>query len=201
MSAVKDLLLATNNPKKIKEMREILGSEYGGRILAAADFPEIPEPEETGATFGENARIKADFYAKHTGLISLADDSGLIVDALGGRPGVFSARYAATEELRIEKLLAELADVPDRDRTARFACAICVAIPGNAYLERTGTLEGRIGRERRGNHGFGYDPVFLVGTESRTLAEFSPEEKNLISHRGVAMKKIKADLLIALTQG
>jgi len=201
MSAVKNLLLATNNPKKIKEIREILGNEYNGRIFTAADFPELPEPEETGSTFSENARIKADYYSNHTGLISLADDSGLIVDALNGRPGVFSARYAPSEDLRITKLLAELTNVPELQRTARFACAICVAIPGRSHLEKDGTLEGHIATERKGTNGFGYDPIFLVDAGTRTLAEFSAEEKNLISHRGVAMKKIKADLLNALTQG
>ncbi len=198
MSAVKDLLLATNNSKKLKEIREILGKEYTGTIYSASDFPALPEPEETGTTFEANARLKADYYCAHTGLISLADDSGLVVDALDGRPGVYSARYAETEDLRIEKLLFELKDVPDPLRTARFVCAICVSLPNGDRFEESGTLEGRIGFSRTGSFGFGYDPVFLVGTGTSSLAELLPEEKNSISHRGQAMKKIQPLLLNAL---
>ncbi len=201
MTAVNDLLLATNNSKKIQEIRQILGIGFAGRILCAADFPELPEPEETGTTFLENARLKADYYCSRTGLISLADDSGLVVDALGGRPGVYSARYAETEALRISKLISELDDVPPPLRTARFECALCVALPGGKYIEQTGTLEGRIAHFPKGSHGFGYDPVFLVGDTESTLAELPATEKNSISHRAVAMKKIQADLLNALIVG
>lgn len=199
MSAVKDLLLATNNPKKLKEIREILGNRYNGTIFCAADFPDLPEPEETGSTFEENARLKADYYATRTGLVSLADDSGLVVEALKGRPGVYSARYAETEDLRIEKLLKELADVPGPERTARFVSAMCATLPGGTRLEQRGILEGRIGYERRGANGFGYDPVFIVPPGDLTLAELTAEEKNSVSHRAQAMKKIQPALLNALT--
>lgn len=198
MSALNDLLLATNNPKKIKEIQEIIGNDYRGRLLCASDYPEIADPEETGDTFAANARLKADYYAGHTGLISLADDSGLIVDALDGRPGVLSARYAPTDAEKISKLLTELTSVPDQERTARFMCAICVCLPNGERLEEFGTLEGRIGHSPRGTNGFGYDPVFVVDGMDLTLAELRADEKNSISHRGVAMKKIRPALLNAL---
>lgn len=199
MTVLKDLLLATNNSKKLKEIREILGEAYTGSIFSAADFPNFPEPEENGTTFQENARLKAVYYAERTGHITLADDSGLCVDALDGRPGVKSARYAETEQLRIEKLLQELQDVPAEKRTARFQCTICVAFPDGTYFAEDGILEGRIGTHPRGDQGFGYDPIFLVEGSDQTLAEISADQKNLISHRGQAMKKIRANLLNALT--
>ena len=199
MSAANDLLLATNNPKKVQEIRGILGSEFSGKILIAADFPQFSDPEETGSTFAENARLKAQYYATRTGLASLADDSGLVVDALGGRPGVHSARYAPTDTERIEKLLNELKDSGTTDRSARFVCAMCLCLPDSRVFEQTGVLEGEIGLEPRGCHGFGYDPVFIVKGGPSTLAELDPEVKNSISHRGQAMKKIRPDLLNALT--
>lgn len=199
MSAVSDLLLATNNSKKLKEIRATLGDDFTGRLLCAADFPELQEPEETGITFAENARLKADYYCTETGLITLADDSGLVVDAMGGRPGVHSARYAPSDSERIEKLLTELKDIEPENRTARFVCALCVAIPGGGiYIEEHGTMEGAIAAEPAGTNGFGYDPVFLVAGRGITLAELDPELKNSISHRGVAMKKLRAALLNAL---
>lgn len=198
MSAYKDLLLATNNTKKVQEIRQILGNSYTGRIFTAAEFPSVPEPEETGSTFAENAKIKSDYYWTHTGLISLADDSGLVVDALDGRPGVFSARYAETDELRITKLLTEMQLAPSSARTARFQCAICVTLSSERHLEQAGALEGYIGIIPKGAHGFGYDPIFHVGNGDRTLAELQPEEKNSVSHRAEAMKKVQADLLNAL---
>lgn len=199
MTVLKDLLLATNNSKKLKEIREILGDSYKGNIFSAAEFPQYSEPEENGATFEENARLKARYYAERTGHITLADDSGLCVDALSGRPGVQSARYAETDRLRIEKLLHELQGIPAEKRTARFQCTICVAFPDGTYFTEDGVLEGRIGTFPRGDHGFGYDPIFLVEGSDKTLAEIPANEKNLISHRGQAMKKIRANLLNALT--
>lgn len=199
MSAVSDLLLATNNAKKLKEIRATLGDIFPGQLLCAADFPSIIEPEETGITFAENARLKADYYCKATGLITLADDSGLVVDALGGRPGVHSARYAPSDSERIEKILKELEGIEPEERTARFVCALCVAIPGGAiYIEEEGTMEGAIGEEPTGTNGFGYDPIFLVAGRGITLAELDPELKNSISHRGTAMKKLRSALLNAL---
>lgn len=195
---VKDLLLATNNLKKLKEIRQLLGDAYPGKILCASDFAHLPDPDETGTTFEENARLKANYYAMHTGLIALADDSGLVVDALDGRPGVYSARYAPTDGERIARLLGELANVPEGARAARFVCAMCLAGPEAIVAEVQGMLEGRIGHVPHGEYGFGYDPIFLVQDSDRTLAELNAEEKNSISHRGVAMKKIRAQLLDAL---
>ena len=199
MSAVNDLLLATNNSKKLKEIRATLGSDFTGKIFCAADFPEIEEPEETGTTFLENARIKARYYCEATGLYTLADDSGLEVDALNGRPGVRSARYADSDEARISKLLGEMKDIPDSQRTARFVCALCLAIPGSdTYVEQQGTLEGWIGTRALGENGFGYDPIFHLAETGQTLAEIDAETKNSISHRAVAMKKLYAQLIDAL---
>lgn len=199
MPTFQNLLLATNNVKKVKELREILGNSYNGEILTAADFPNIPDPEETGATFAENARLKAEWYQQRTGMTCIADDSGLVVDALGGRPGIYSARYAPTDAERISKMLKELDAVPADKRTARFVCALCVVTANGQILEETGTLEGRIGFAPAGDHGFGYDPIFLVHSGETTLAQLAPEEKNLLSHRGQAMKKISRHLLNALT--
>lgn len=190
MSLITNLLLATNNRKKLIEMRAILQGAVSGEILSAADFPAIPEPEETGATFAENARLKAAHYCHHTGLTALADDSGLVVDALNGRPGVHSARYAPTDEERITKLLGELRGVPDADRTARFVCAIALARPDGSFVEAEGTLEGAIGHSPTGKHGFGYDPIFLVDGTEQTLAELPPDVKNSISHRARALQKL-----------
>lgn len=199
MSAPHDLLLATNNPKKVKEIREIIGNAFTGKVLTAADFPQYSDPEETGNTFAENARLKAQYYASRTGLISLADDSGLVVDALNGRPGVHSARYAPTDAERIEKLLREMHQSGSTDRSARFVCVVCVCLPDGQMFEEQGILEGEIGHTRRGSHGFGYDPVFIVEGGTATLAELEPAVKNSISHRGQAMKKIRSNLLNALT--
>ncbi len=198
MTAVNDLLLATNNSKKIQEIRQILKNGYSGRIYCAADFPALPEPEETATTFEENARIKADYYFHHTGIISLADDSGLAVDALGGRPGVLSARYADSDELRIARLLTELHNVPPARRTARFICAICITVAEGNHLEQSGKLEGQIGAAPKGEHGFGYDHIFQLENSEQTLAELTADQKNSISHRALAMKKVQADLLNAL---
>jgi len=198
MSVAKDLLLATNNSKKLKEIRALLGNDFHGQILCAADFSQFPEPEETGTTFEENARLKADYYAQRTGLVTLADDSGLMVDALDGRPGVFSARYAPSDDERIEKLLGELRNVPGPQRSARFVCALCVALPGGSHLVEFGTLEGFIELAPRGANGFGYDPIFLVEESATTLAEMDENAKNEISHRAVAMKKLRSGLIESL---
>jgi XTP/dITP diphosphohydrolase len=148
--------------------------------------------EETGDTFEENARIKALAYARASGLLTLADDSGLEVDALGGAPGVHSARYAgpgADDAGRYRKLLAELADVPPKRRAARFRCVVALARPAGILSTAEGTVEGAIGFEPRGSHGFGYDPVFLVeGHGGQTLAELPPDVKNAISHRARAVQ-------------
>ena len=182
-------------------MREILSTRACVEITSAADYPEIPEPDETGATFMENARLKALYYAQHTGLLALADDSGLQVDALDGRPGIASARYADTDTARIARLLGELNQLPPATRrTARFFCAVALARPGTVLAQSTGTLEGEIAAESRGTHGFGYDPIFFATELNCHLAEALPETKNKVSHRGRALDAILPDLLRILQQ-
>jgi len=192
--------LATRNPGKLKEFRELLA----GLPLEASGlepFGDIPEPEETGETFADNARDKARYYAAATGQWCLADDSGLVVDALAGQPGVRSARYAiddvppgsprhTIDQANNRKLLRELADVPDHARTARFVCHVALAEPGQVRLEADGTVEGRILHAPRGHNGFGYDPLFYIDQKHRTTAELSPDEKHALSHRGQAMRKL-----------
>lgn len=188
------VVLATLNPGKVRELRELLPQEI--EVVSAADLG-IALPPETGTTFAENALLKARTAAAASGLIAVADDSGLEVDALGGEPGVYSARYAgpdASDAENIERLLQRLAGVPDDQRTARFrAVAALVAPDGREYLAE-GVLEGRIVREPRGTGGFGYDPVFCPLDDQRTLAEFSLEEKNRVSHRAQAMRRVAAVL-------
>ncbi len=201
------ILLATGNPHKVEEVREILRGD-GVELLSLLDLGgDFPEPEETGATFAENARIKARAYAAMAGMPALADDSGLSVDALGGGPGVQSARYAGVGTTRAErdaannaKLLAALAGVPDGRRTARFVCAMCLSAPDGSIMAQTeGSFEGTIGFAPRGSNGFGYDPLLVLPGEDRTSAELPPSEKNARSHRGAATRAI-APRLAALTK-
>jgi len=189
------LLAATSNPHKLEEIRAVLAPlGVTVRSLEDAGAGDLPEPVEDADTFAGNAEIKAAAYARATGKVCLADDSGLEVDALGGAPGVRSARYAGAGGSRAErdaannaKLLCELEGVPDADRTARFVCAMCVADPGGRVLATSrGEFEGVVGRGPRGVNGFGYDPL-LVLEDGRTSAELSPEEKNARSHRGLAL--------------
>ncbi len=184
------LLIATNNPGKAREYRALL-ADLPVEITFPAQEGLALEVEETGETFAANARLKAVAFAQASGLPALADDSGLEVDALGGAPGVRSARYAgpgATDADRTRKLLAALADVPPGRRTARFRCVVALAWPDGVVQTAEGVCEGEIGFEPRGAHGFGYDPVFLVaGYGGRTMAELPPAEKNRISHRARAV--------------
>ncbi|MCL7454629.1 MAG: RdgB/HAM1 family non-canonical purine NTP pyrophosphatase [Anaerolineae bacterium] len=187
------LLVATNNPGKVREYRELLeGLPETVDITFPAQEGIDLEVEESGDTFAENARIKATAYAQASGLLTLADDSGLEVDALGGAPGVRSARYAgpgASDADRYRKLLAELAGIPPGQRAARFRCVVALALPDGPIHAADGTCEGEIGFAARGEHGFGYDPVFVVeGYGGKTLAELGPEEKNRISHRARAVE-------------
>lgn len=188
------LLLATNNQHKVGEMRALLAGFDAVEVVCAADFPEVPAPEENGETFLDNARTKAIHYADATGLMALADDSGLMVDALGGRPGVMSSRYGTDDADRIARLLREMDGVPDGERAARFVCAMVLAEPGRMLTQTTGILEGEIAREPRGTNGFGYDPVFHLPDRGLRLAEVSSDEKNGISHRGTALR----EMLLAL---
>jgi XTP/dITP diphosphohydrolase len=188
------LLFATTNAGKLRELRGLVGDAV--EVLSLQDLPPVPEPVEDGATFEENAEKKARAYAEATGLPALADDSGLCVDALGGRPGVHSARYAEGDDrARYERLLSELADVPEAERIASFRCALCLALPGGPSHVEVGRCEGLIGVGPRGTHGFGYDPVFVLPQrEGRTLAELTSEEKAALSHRGEAFRKMRPHL-------
>lgn len=197
------LLFATSNPHKIAEVRDILAPLGLNVIGLDALLASPPEPREDGNTFTANARIKAVAYAAATGHLCLADDSGLEVDALRGRPGVHSARYAGVGATRAErdaannaKLLQELADVRPERRTARFVCAMCLADPqGNVVAETRGTFEGVIANAPRGSNGFGYDPLLFLSDRGCTSAELSPAEKNARSHRGEAARKMTLALM------
>ena len=190
------LLVATQNRHKAEEIGELLAG-LPVRVITLADVnPDLDLPE-TGDTFMANAREKALTAASLTGMLTLADDSGLAVDALGGEPGVHSKRFAATDPERIAKVLGLLADVPAARRTARFHCAVVIAQPGEVLAEIEETVEGRIIDTPRGAQGFGYDPVFQPNGFDRTLAELDMDEKNAISHRGKAFRKA-AELVHAL---
>ncbi len=186
------ILLATGNAGKVRELRQITaGSDWEWLGLDA--FPGVTEAVEDGDTFSANARRKALHYAAATGLLVMADDSGLEVDALGGEPGVHSAYYAGLprdDGRNNARLIAELRGVPESERTARFRCVIVVARPGEILLETDGAVEGRIIDEPRGSNGFGYDPHFFIPEQNCTTAELPPEIKNQISHRGRAVRKM-----------
>jgi len=189
------LLIATSNMGKAKEISEAL-KNFNLEIKTLKDFPNIAPPQETGNTFFENAYLKAKYYAEKTGLLSLADDSGLEVDILNGAPGIYSSRFAgenASDEENNKKLLELLKDVSLEKRKARFVCVIVVYHPSGKYIKSEGIWEGLIGFEPRGSHGFGYDPIFLVSEYNykKTAAELPIEEKNKLSHRGKALAKLK----------
>ena len=192
-----DLLIATRNEGKAREFAELL-CELPVRVRRLAEFPHATEVEETGETFAENAALKARAYVAQTGLWALADDSGLEVEALGGAPGVRSARYAgprASDTERVTRLLAELEKTPDKERRARFVCVVALARPEAPDVELfTGTCEGRIARAPRGSQGFGYDPVFIPDGHAQTFGELSSEIKNRISHRAFALAAAAAFL-------
>ena len=185
------LLVATRNPGKMVELRELLdGIPF--QLTSLDDEGVADEVEETGATFEENARLKASVYASMTGLLTLADDSGLEVDALDGEPGVHSARYGGSglsDEDRVELLLKNMKDVPWEKRAGRFRCIISILSPSRDLGMVTGVVEGIIQYEPKGDNGFGYDPVFYLPHLGKTTAELSLEEKNLLSHRGQAARK------------
>lgn len=197
-----EIIIATKNLGKAREFAELF-ADKNVKIQTLLDYPEIEDVEETGKTFEENAIMKAESMANLLGKLVIADDSGLIIDALNGEPGIFSARYAGEEkddEKNIDKVLHELENVDNPNRTARFYCALAVAVPSKQTFTVHGTCEGTILRERKGNNGFGYDPIFYVKEKGKTMAELSSEEKNKISHRANALKKLAAnfDSFIAL---
>jgi len=193
------VVLATRNAAKLRELTRILGAEDSGGTqitLAGLDeFPGAPDVPETGATFEENALLKARAIARYTGLPAVADDSGLCVDALGGMPGVLSARWAGghgDDQANLELVLAQVADVPDARLGAQFVCAAALVVPGSASREWvvTGQVEGRLVRVPRGSGGFGYDPIFLPDGFGQTTAEMTADAKDAISHRGRAFRAL-----------
>lgn len=189
------ILMATRNRGKARELRALL-ADLALNVLTLDDFPEIPEIAETGDTFQENACIKASEACRQTGLITIADDSGLVVDALDGQPGVYSARFAGeplSDERNNAKLLELMRNIPPEKRTARFVSVIAIAFRdrnGNIVLKTTqGECRGEILREARGSGGFGYDPLFFIPELQKTMAELTLQEKNIVSHRGIALRK------------
>ena len=187
------MVVATQNSGKICEIREALKG-LGLRIYGLSDFPDVPEIEEDGKSFTENALKKARFYSKHFGKLTLADDSGLEVDGLKGLPGIYSARYAgegASSRENNQKLLNEMKGIPFSKRGARFKCIIALVSSDGREAITEGSCRGRIGFREKGKRGFGYDPLFILPKYGKTMAELSLIEKNTISHRGKALRKIK----------
>ncbi len=190
------LLLATGNLKKLAELQRILDVALGGHtieLVGLADVPPFPQAPETGLTFGENALMKAREGVRYTGLPTAADDSGLMVDALNGMPGVFSARWSGQhgdDRANLELVLAQTSDVPDEHRGAAFVCAAALVLPGGKEHLVDGKQPGRLLRSPRGDGGFGYDPIFVADGEVRSNAELTPEEKDAISHRGKAFRAL-----------
>ena len=194
---VKRIIFATGNAGKMREIREIL-ADFGGEILSMKEAGISTDAEENGASYEENALIKARAVAEKAGdAVVLADDSGLEIDALGGEPGIYSARYLGEDtsyRVKNTNLIERLAGVPEEKRTARFVCAIAAVLPDGRELVTKAAVEGRIGYEEKGEGGFGYDPIFYVPEFGRTTAELSEEEKNQISHRGKALRLMKEEL-------
>ncbi len=199
LDPARTIVVATGNMHKLTEIEAILSQVLPDtRFVALGQLGDFEDPEETGATFLENALIKAEAAVAQTGLSAVADDSGLVVDALEGEPGVYSARYAGVhgdDAANNEKLLEKMADVADGERTARFMSVIALVDASGVVRSGTGACEGMIGREGRGDHGFGYDPLFLpADTPGKTMAELTPEEKNAISHRFHALQDLVEQL-------
>jgi len=189
---VREIIIATKNAGKVKDF-ETLFSPKGFKVKSLLDFPEIEDVEETGVTFAENATLKAEAISSALNKPVIADDSGLAIDALNGEPGVYSARYAGEnkdDNANIEKVLQKLNDVPFEKRTARFHCALAIAVPGKRTEIVEGTCEGHILEEKRGENGFGYDPIFFVEKWRCSMAELTKEQKNQISHRANALKRV-----------
>lgn len=199
---MRKLLIATRNRGKLAIFKREL-KNFPFTIVGLDDVKTIPhdfEPEEKGTSFKENAVIKAKAYGKISGLLTLADDSGLEVEALGGRPGIYSSRYRlGTDEDRYRKLLKEMENIPNNKRAARFVCVIALYNPQTGSLfTYEGECQGKISRAPKGDHGFGYDPIFFIPQLGKTTAQLKPEEKTRISHRGQALRKLKKDVRILL---
>jgi len=182
------LILATQNHHKVIELKSMLNG-IPFEIGSLEEYPDYEAPEETGTTFRENALIKAKSAAEFTGHWVFADDSGLVVDALDGRPGIYSSRYAENDAARIQRVLTELANVPDEKRQARFVCSIAIVSPQGESWVVEGKCEGIISYSPKGHFGFGYDPVFYFPELKKSFAELLPEEKNQVSHRSNAVRK------------
>lgn len=191
---MKEMLLATTNPNKVKEIQAIL-KDTDWEIYSLADFPSLTQPSEDGETFQENALQKAVLVAAQSEMITLADDSGLSVDALNGAPGVHSARYAGEnkdDKANLEKLLKEMEGIPMEKRQARFTCSIAISFPeDDRYFITEETCEGIIAESPVGENGFGYDPIFFIPEMGKTMAQLTDEEKNKISHRGKAIRRLE----------
>jgi XTP/dITP diphosphohydrolase len=193
---VNKVLLATRNRKKLVELQRILDGALGAHriaLLGLDDVEDYPELPETGLTFGENALIKAREGCRRTGLPTIADDSGIAVDALNGMPGVFSARWAGRhgdDQANLQLVLDQIADLPDAHRGAAFVCTVALVLPGGKEHLVDGRQSGRLLRGPRGEGGFGYDPIFLGDGQTRTNAELTPEEKDAVSHRGKALRDL-----------
>ena len=195
------LLLATRNGKKLEELRRILAPQMPVEVLGLADVRAFDEVPESGATFADNALIKAVEAVKHTGLVTVADDSGLAVDALNGMPGVLSARWAGAahdDAANLKLLLEQLADTPDERLGAAFVCAAAMVTPQGEQIVREGRMPGRLIRQPRGQYGFGYDPIFVAEGHELTSAELEPAEKDAISHRGKALRELLPFIVQAL---
>jgi XTP/dITP diphosphohydrolase len=197
------ILIGTQNPAKIREFKQMLGAE-GVEWMDLSQLPDAPQVEETGETFEANARLKAAAYARRYGVWAVADDSGLEVDALEGRPGVYSARWAAMhdagrgDEANNLLLLKQLEGLSAEERGARFVCVLALAdAAGRIVLTARETVGGRITDRPRGERGFGYDPLFLVPERGKTTAELSPAEKHAISHRGKALRRLREEMTAA----
>jgi len=200
---MKQIIIATKNKGKAKDF-EALFNPLGYEVKTLHDVAEDMEIEETGTTFEENALLKATSLANHLQSMVIADDSGLEIDVLNGRPGIYSARYAGEEksdEANIDKVLKELEGIKESEKTARFVCAIAVASPNKEPFTVRGTCEGIIGTERKGTNGFGYDPIFYVPSEHKMMAELTAEQKGAISHRGNAIKKLSFVLEDLISEG
>ena len=186
------LLVATTNTGKLREIRSLLAG-VPIELVTLRDLPAVEEPEETGLTFEDNARLKALYYSGHTGMTTVAEDSGLVIDGLDGEPGVRSARFLrpdATYPERFAEIDRRLSGPPEKNRTARFVCALAVADRGHIIYEARGTVEGEIAREPRGSAGFGYDPIFYYPPYGSTLAEVAEDAKLAVAHRGQAFRAL-----------
>lgn len=191
---MKEIIIATKNKGKVKEFKQLF-NQFGIQVKSLLELDtKLPDVEETGTTFAENARLKAEEISALIGKPVLADDSGLSVDALDGRPGVYSARYAGeptNDVLNYEKVLKEMENVPEKKRSARFICVLAMAVPGEKTIFKKGTCEGIIAMAAKGNNGFGYDPIFIPNGYKKTMAELDETVKNKISHRFNALIQLE----------